>query len=248
VISGGTTGIGLACAKRLLNDGCRVAIFSQNTRHVTEAVKVLSAEFGPDAVFGDMVDLQFPEQIATFFSRVKDHWAAPQILVCNAGYSPKRPDGRVPFQELSLEEWNDVLNINLTGAMLCCQAASQGMIDAGFGRIVLIGSVAGRTLPRIAGARYVASKAGLVGLARALVSELSCHGRTVNTIAPGRILTGMTGPEDSAANKSALERIPVGRLGHPEDIAEAVAFLTSKKSGFVNGAIIDVNGGEFVPA
>jgi 3-oxoacyl-[acyl-carrier protein] reductase len=122
------------------------------------------------------------------------------------------------------------------------------MVDARHGRIVLVGSLAARTLPRIAGAAYVASKSGLAGLARCLVSEYSRYGVTANTVCPGRILSEMTGPAASPTNQAALDRIPVGRLGQPKDVARVVEFLVRPDSDFINGAIVDVNGGEFVPA
>uniref|UniRef100_UPI003101987F SDR family NAD(P)-dependent oxidoreductase n=1 Tax=Neorhizobium sp. EC2-8 TaxID=3129230 RepID=UPI003101987F len=131
--------------------------------------------------------------------------------------------------------------------MVCCQAIAPAMASQGHGRIIFIGSVAARTMPRVAGASYVVSKAGLAGLARALVNEYAGQGVTVNTVSPGRVLTEMTMPSNSPANQAALVRIPAGRLGLPEDVAAAVEFLTSASASFINGAILDVNGGEFLP-
>ena len=112
---------------------------------------------------------------------------------------------------------------------------------------MLIGSIAGRTIPRIAGAPYVASKAAIAGVARSLVA--TCRGTeiTINVVAPGRIATDMAGDPESAINRGALARIPVGRMGRAEDVAGLVRFLLSSDAGFINGAIIDVNGGEFAP-
>jgi 3-oxoacyl-[acyl-carrier protein] reductase len=141
-----------------------------------------------------------------------------------------------------------VLRVNLTGALLCCQQVLPGIVQARHGRIVLIGSLAGRTTPKIAGASYVASKSALVGLARSIVSEYSPHGITANTICPGRIISEMSGPPDTPGNRAALTRIPIGRLGEPQDIARVVELLVRPESDFINGAIIDVNGGEFTPA
>ncbi len=115
------------------------------------------------------------------------------------------------------------------------------------GRIVLIGSIAGRTIPKIAGAPYVASKAAIAGLARSMVASCSGTAITINTIAPGRIATDMAGDPTSRANVEALQRIPVGRLGTGRDIAALIHFLLSDDAGFINGATIDVNGGEFAP-
>src|SRR5690606_31040429 len=146
---------------------------------------------------GLCVDLRSTDAIGAFFRRVEANWDCPDTLVCNAGISPKGPTGAAPFDEMTLEEWNDVLKVNLTGAMLCCQAVVTAMRSRGFGRIILIGSVAARTMPRIAGPAYVASKAALSGLCRSILASCAGTGVTVNLIAPGRILTEMTGPPDA---------------------------------------------------
>lgn len=248
VVTGGTSGIGLATARKLLTMGHRVAVFSHSAKTVAEATAVLSAEFGYGRVLGRVVDLADPAAIAYFFNELSSTWGAVEVLICNAGTSPKGPDGPRQFEDIGLEEWNEVLAVNLTGAMLCCQAVVSGMRQAGFGRIILIGSLAGRTRPRIAGGAYTASKAALAGLMRLLVGPFGPFGITVNLVAPGRILTPLTGDPDTSANREAIGRIPSARLGTPEDIAAAVAFLASEEAGFVNGAILDVNGGEYAPA
>lgn len=247
VVTGGTSGIGLACAQKFLTNGHRVAIFSQQASRVAEARSSLVDRFGKDHVYAETVDIRQRTDVKRFMANVRDRWGAPSILVCSAGFSPKRSGTRLRFHEIPLDEWNDVLAVNLTGAMICCQMVAPAMASQGYGRIVFIGSVAARAMPRIAGASYVASKAGLAGLARTLVNEYASLGVTVNTVAPGRILTEMTMPEDSPVNHSALSRIPAGRLGQPDDIAAAVEFLASSSAGFINGAVLDVNGGEFLP-
>lgn len=248
IITGGTTGIGFACAQKLLESGHRVAVFSRNSEKVFHAGRVLAQAFGHHRVHAAAVDIRDPEALKSFFAEVTSLWEEPKVLVCNAGWSPKRNGRRIEFSGIALEEWNDTLRVNLTGAMVCCQLAAPAMSAAGFGRIVFIGSVAARTLPRIAGASYVASKSALSGLSRALVAEYGAAGITINTVAPGRILTDMTGPADSPENRAARTRIPAGQLGQPEEVAAVVDFLASDAASFVNGAVIDVNGGEFVPA
>jgi 3-oxoacyl-[acyl-carrier protein] reductase len=248
IVTGGSSGIGLAIVRALLAEGYRVAFFSQQAERVRAARAELSAEFTSANVYADTVDLRAPPEVQGFFAAVTTHWQAPAALVCNAGFSPKRPDGRAPLADIDLAEWNDVLAVNLTGAMLCCQAVLPAMARQRFGRIAFIGSLAGRTMPRIAGAAYVASKSALAGLSRSIVSEYSRFGITANTICPGRILTEMAGTPEAPANRAALERIPIGRLGSTDDIARVVAFVLRPDSDFVNGAIIDVNGGEFTPS
>ncbi|MBZ9739786.1 MULTISPECIES: SDR family oxidoreductase [unclassified Mesorhizobium] len=247
VITGGTSGIGLATARRLLARDHKVAVFSQRSESVDAAREELTREFGHERVIARSVDLAVPAQIDAFFRDLRAIWGHPTVLVCNAGVSPKGPDGATVFHDIELAEWNEVLAVNLTGAMLCCQAVCPAMMERRFGRIVMIGSVASRTRPKIAGASYVASKAALSGLARSLVSTYAPYGITSNLVAPGRIATNMAGEPDSPTNRAALAAIPSGRLGQPDDVAAVVEFLISQEAGFVNGAIIDINGGEFIP-
>ncbi|MBB3646657.1 3-oxoacyl-[acyl-carrier protein] reductase [Rhizobium sp. BK619] len=208
----------------------------------------LAEAFGPESSIARQVDLREPAAVTQFFGEVARILGPPEILVCNAGISPKGPDGPVNVSDLALEEWNDVLTVNLTGTMLCCRAVLPAMKEKGYGRIILVGSLAGRTRPRIAGPSYVVSKAALSGLSRVLVSQYGPYGITSNVVAPGRILTPLTGSPESKTNIEALARIPAGRLGAADDVAAVIAFLASEDAKFVNGAIIDVNGGEFAPS
>ncbi len=248
VVTGGTTGIGLATAQYLLARGHRVAIFGQNEGHVRNAKDDLTREFGAERLFARTVDLVQPPQITAFFRELEQSWGSAGVLVCNAGVSPKGVDGPSPFDEVDLKEWNSVLSVNLTGAMLCCQAVLPGMVRNGFGRIVFVGSIAGRTLPRIAGSAYVTSKAAMAGLARSLVWPYGAHGVTANVVAPGRIATAMAGAISAPTNQAAIARIPAGRMGVPNEVAAAIGFLAGDEAAFVNGAILDVNGGEYAPA
>ncbi|WP_265519625.1 3-oxoacyl-ACP reductase FabG [Nitratireductor luteus] len=247
VVTGGSSGIGFATAEAFLQAGYRVAFFSHQADRVAAATDTLAGRHGSARIISDGVDLRDAEAVRRFFARVEAEWAAPSVLVCNAGYSPKRNGGRVLLEDVDLGEWQEVLAVNLTGALICCQCTLPGMVRRRGGRIVLIGSLAGRTMPRIAGSAYAASKSALLGLSRSIVSEYSRFGITANTIAPGRIATEMAGPADSSANREALKRIPVARLGRTEDVARTVLFLTAPEADFISGAVIDVNGGEFTP-
>ncbi|MGY2933209.1 3-oxoacyl-[acyl-carrier protein] reductase [Bradyrhizobium sp. GM6.1] len=163
-------------------------------------------------------------------------------MVNNAGISPKRVDQNAPWlSQTSLDEWGRVVDVNLNGPFILMRLLAPAMIANGYGRIINVGSLAGRAMPMIAGPHYAASKAGLVGLTRAAARDLAPHGITVNCIAPGRILSDLTGPPETEVNRSALSRIPVGRFGTAEEVAHVVTFLASPMAGFITGATIDMN-------
>ena len=244
LVTGGASGIGLAIVRRFLAGGRRVAFVARSAERVKRALDLLGGD--TDRLFAEAIDITRQGDMADFIDRVRQRWDEIAILVNNAAISPKRKDPVAPwFAQTSLEEWAQVIDINLSGPFIVTSLVAPTMIAYRHGRIVNIGSVAGRAMPLIAGPHYAASKAGLVGLTRAAARDLAPHGITVNCIAPGRILSEMTGPPEIAVNRAALSRIPVGRFGTAEEIAEVVAFLASQSAGFVTGATIDMTGGEF---
>jgi 3-oxoacyl-[acyl-carrier protein] reductase len=245
LVTGGAGGIGLAIVRRLLADGHRVAFVGRQSEHVAWALDDLG--HGDDRVMAAAVDVTREDNIADFIAHVRRRWDDVTVLVNNAGVSPKRRDAGAPwFGQTSLQEWRDVIDVNLTGPFTLTRLVAPAMIARRHGRIVNIGSLAGRAMPQIAGPHYAASKAGLVGLTRAAARDLAPFGITVNCVAPGRILSEMTGPADSPVNRAALSRIPLGRFGTADEIADLVAFLASSPAAaFLTGATIDITGGEF---
>jgi NAD(P)-dependent dehydrogenase (short-subunit alcohol dehydrogenase family) len=228
IVTGGASGIGLAIAERLVKDGLTVAVFDPN-------------ETGAGAAHY-AVDVSDKAAVDAAVARVATDLGAPTVLVNNAGI-----DGFKPFLKISLEEWNRLLAINLTGTFLCCQAVIPHMLEVQWGRIVNISSSSAQGGQQLM-SHYVSSKAGMIGLTKALALEFGPQGITVNTIPPGFIDTpmlraaeakGLLGPGVDAA----IATTPVRRAGKPEDIANATAFLVSEEASYITGQVIGVNGG-----
>ncbi|MBT1517163.1 SDR family oxidoreductase [Bradyrhizobium sp. SRL28] len=244
LVTGGARGIGLEIVRRFLADGYQVAFVATTAEHVERALDILGCP--DDRVHAERIDVTRHNEVDGFVDRIRARWGEIAILVNNAGISPKRVDQNAPWlSQTSLEEWARVIDVNLTGPFILMRLLAPAMIAKGYGRIINVGSLAGRAMPIIAGPHYAASKAGLVGLTRAAARDLAPHGITVNCIAPGRVLSDLTGPPEAAVNRSALSRIPVGRFGTAEEVAHVAAFLASPMAGFITGATIDITGGEF---
>jgi 3-oxoacyl-[acyl-carrier protein] reductase len=184
------------------------------------------------------VDVSRPDSVATGIAHAVEAFGGLDILVNNAGICPMSR-----LEETSLEEWNRVLAVNLTGAFLCAQAAWPHLRRSGHGRIINISSVAGRIGGLSVGAHYSASKAGLIGLTKSLARFMSADGITSNCIAPGTLLTPMTADWPAETHERLRLHIPLGRLGRPEDVSAVAVLLASDGGAFITGATIDVNGG-----
>ncbi len=240
IITGGASGIGLAIAERLAGDGCAVAIFDRNAEAASGAAAKIAGS--GSRAGGYTVDVTRRDEIDAAVARVRDDLGAATILVNSAGL-----DGFSPFLKISLEEWNRILEVNLTGTFQCCQAVVPDMQDAGWGRIVNISSSSAQGGQPLM-THYVAAKAGVIGFTKALALELAPQGITVNTIPPGFIDTPMLraserrgllgkGVEYHAAHT------PVRRAGRPEDVAAMCAFLVRDEASYITGQVLGVNGG-----
>ncbi len=238
IVTGGASGIGLAISERLAADGSAVAIFDINGEGA-EAAALKIGTSGATAI-GLAVDVSDRPSIDGAVGEVRSKVGRPTILVNNAGIT-----GFDPFMEISAEKWNRILTVNLTGTFFCCQAVLPDMIEEGWGRIVNISSSSIHS----GSARmthYVAAKSGVVGLTKSLALEMAPRGITVNTIPPGFVDTPMLRGADAQGSVSIeqnIARTPVGRVGRPEDIAAACAFLVSEEAGYVTGQVLGVNGG-----
>jgi 3-oxoacyl-[acyl-carrier protein] reductase len=244
VVTGAGRGIGLSIARRFLLEGAKVILGDTQSDALDEAIHSLGA-LGATAQ-AVLCDVSRTDDVERMIATTEKHFGRVSILVNNAGISPKHSGLKAPVETMDEAEWRKVLDVNLTGAFLCSRACLPHMKANGWGRIVNIASQAGRTRTDIAGAHYAASKAGMMGLARTLAVEVGKDGITCNSIAPGRIETPMAAEAGAAVNAAYLTRIPVGRLGTPDDVAAAVAFLASDEAGFISGVTLDVNGGAFM--
>ena len=240
LITGAAGGLGFAIARHLASLGHPVILLDADER-VQERVRLLREEgASARAIVLDITDeaalARLPSLLGADFERLA-------ILVNNAGISPKHEGRKHKVSEMAASEWRRVLEVNLTGSFLMTQACLPALCRQGWGRVVMITSQAARTRTPVPGAHYQASKSGLTGLARVLAAEVAEFGVTVNCVAPGRITTDMTDAVDPAANAALAALIPLGRLGHPHEVAATVGFLVSEGASYLTGATLDVNGG-----
>ena len=238
LVTGASQGIGRACALELARAGATVALAARNEAKLAEAAAEIEASGGKAAVFA--LDVASEDSIKTGAKAVLEKLGKVEILVNNAGITR---DGLV--LRMKRPDWDDVLGTNLTGAFLLTQALLSQMLRNRWGRIVNITSVVGRT-GQGGQVNYAASKAGMIGMTRALAREVGSRGITVNAVAPGYIETPMTAVLDQKQREAMLAGIPLGRAGTDAEIAQCVAFLASDAAAYITGHVLDVNGGMFM--
>ncbi len=224
LITGGSKGIGLACAKHFANLGDKVAITYNKTKP--------SGDF-----FAIKCDVTSQVEVDAAFAAVEEKFGTVQVLVSNAGITKD-----LLLLRMNETDFTSVIDANLSGAYRVCKRATQGMLRAKSGRIILMSSVVG-LLGSAGQVNYAASKAGLVGLARSLARELGSRSITVNVVAPGPVETDMTAALTSEQRTKMIDAVPLGRIATPQEIAGVVAFLASQDAGYITGAVIPVDGG-----
>ncbi len=246
LVTGAASGIGLAIARQLVAQGHAV-LLADRAETLADVASGLAQEHGhAPAPLHALVDLDDPAQTVALAATATARLGGVDVLVNCAGISPKRNGQSAAPTELALDEWERVMRINLTAPFLLSRELLGGMQARGFGRIVNIASRAGRTFVAPAGTHYAASKAALLGLTRHLAGVYAPHGITVNAVAPGRIETPLSSTSAPDVLAAAVRSIPAQRLGTPDEIAAAVAYLVSDGAAYVTGACLDVNGGVFM--
>jgi 3-oxoacyl-[acyl-carrier protein] reductase len=238
LVTGASQGIGRACALELAAAGATVALAARNQARLAEAVEEIEAAGGQAAAFA--LDLASEDSIKSAAKEVLARFGKVEILVNNAGITR---DGLM--LRMKRGDWDEVLTTNLTGAFLLTQAVLSPMLKNRWGRIVQISSVVGRT-GQAGQVNYAASKAGLIGMTRAMAREVASRGITVNAVAPGYIETPMTAALNEQQRAAMMSEIPLGRPGTDRDVAQAVAFLASDAAAYITGHVLDVNGGMFM--
>jgi acetoacetyl-CoA reductase len=234
LVTGGTAGIGAAIAEALAAEGVEVIVVDV----VPDKVKIYGETTGRAAYVMDVADF---DQVEQALADIESKHGPIDILVNNAGITR---DGMV-HKMCRRTQWSAVIDVNLSSVFNTVRLLAPGMRERGWGRIVNISSMNGQK-GQAGQANYAAAKAGMIGLTKSIAQEMAAKGVTANCVAPGFILTEMTKAMRPDVLASEAAKIPVGRMGTPDDIAATVAFLTSEKAGFITGQVIAVNGGQYM--
>lgn len=235
VVTGGTRGIGLAIARKLIAEGFDVAAIYHGNE---EAAAQFRAQTGGKTFKLDVADYEACEKTAREIERSFD--APVRVLVNNAGITRD-----VMLHKMALKDWHEVIETNLSSCFNMCRAIVPSMRENGFGRIVNISSINGQK-GQFGQTNYCAAKAGILGFTKALALESAAKGITVNAICPGYIKTDMTARVRPEVLETVIKQIPVARMGEPDEIAALVAFLVSAEAGFITGATLTANGGQYM--
>ena len=237
VVTGASRGIGRAVARELATTGVSVLAGARDQHADAVAAEITAGGGTAHAVSVDVTDAA---SVRRMIGTALDRFGRVDILVNNAGIARDQL-----LVRMKRDEWDAVLATNLTAAFTCAQAALRPMLKQRFGRIINISSVAGQ-MGNAGQANYAASKAGMIGMTKSLAREVASRGITVNVVAPGMIDTEMTRAVMQASSEAWVSKIPLGRVGTPEEVAAAVGFLASDKAAYITGQVVGVNGGLYM--
>jgi 3-oxoacyl-[acyl-carrier protein] reductase len=235
LVTGASQGIGRTCALRLAKGGATLAVAARNQEKLNELVHEIIAAGGNAAAL--TLDVSDEEQVKSVVKAAIAQFGKIDILVNNAGITRDQL-----VMRMKRADWDAVLQTNLTSAYLCIQQVIGSMLKQRWGRIINVTSVFGQ-MGQAGQANYAASKAGLIGLTMAIAREVGSRNITCNAVAPGFIETPMTAVLSEEFKQNAVKQIPLGRVGTPEDVAGAVAFLASEDASYITGHVVNVNGG-----
>ena len=235
VVTGGADGIGRATAMRFAQEGAVVVIWDMNEEKGKQTAAEINAA-GGKASFLKVNTSNFAE-VEAASKKVVEQYGKYEILINNAGITRDST-----LKKMTPELWHQVIDVNLTGVFYCAKCAADIMTEQGWGRIVNASSVVA-LYGNFGQTNYVATKAGLIGMTKTMARELGKKGVTVNAVAPGFILTDMVRKMPEEVLKSMEDKVPIKRLGKPEEIAAAYAFLASDDAAYINGTVISVDGG-----
>jgi 3-oxoacyl-[acyl-carrier protein] reductase len=236
LITGGGNGIGRETAALFIKEGAKVCVADFDETAGQAAVDELNAAAGDRAIFVK-VDVSSAESVERMIAAVLEHWGTPDILINNAGITQDSM-----LTKMSIEQWQRVIDVNLNGVFYCTRFLAPHMVQRGKGKIINTSSIVG-VHGNIGQTNYAATKAGVIGMTKTWAKELGHKGIHVNAVAPGYIETGMMTNVPEKVLQLMLDKVPLHRLGKPSDIAHAYLYLASDESDYVNGTVLEVNGG-----
>ncbi len=240
IVTGGTRGIGYAIVKKLIEEGAKVAICGSKEATAVEALQKIKTELPDAEVMAIWPNLTNPAEVAESFAKVKEAFGGLDILANNAGISQS-----TSIYDYTEEEFDKILNLNLKAVMVCSQAAARIMKEEGSGVIINTSSMVS-LYGQPSGCAYPATKFAVNGLTKSLARELAKDGIRVNAVAPGITKTDMVARLPEAMIQPLIARIPLGRIGESEDIANAFCFLASDMASYITGVVLSVDGGTMV--